>query len=183
MSSLPPHFANSRKINERKERNFQTAKEFFVLALTKKDIKERFFKKVIIEVQCNNDPLFRWFLFLERDTRIARETMSNVVKKRKRKKSEERKAREELFSLWFSECKCYERPRQDQFFHFDFVQLSSISSLRKKFHFMIEFYFLLLTTRSMAERKTRSFEALNAINMKMLRIFWKSWNFPTKTFF
>jgi hypothetical protein len=92
--------------------------------------------------------------------RMARGNNVKCGKEEKQKGRKERKAREELFSLWFSECKCYERPRQDQFFHFDFVQLSSISSLRKKFHFMIEFYFLLLTTRSMAERKTRSFDAL-----------------------
>lgn len=72
--------------------------------------------------------------------------MSNDGEEEKKEENEKNRF------LSFAECKCFASD-QDQFFHFDFVQLSFISCLRKKFHFMIEIIFSSFTNNKKRDRE------------------------------
>lgn len=149
-------FANSRKMKWTKEKKLSIENQSLFSGLEFRFSIQNFIKARLLEVQCNNDPLLHGVFFFGKETprTVRRNNVKCGEENSRRKKSTWRI----VFSRFWMQM--LQRPRQDQFCYFDFVQLSFISCLRKKFHFMIEFfYFLSWAARSVSERKRRSFHA------------------------
>lgn len=85
--------------------------------------------------------------------------MSNAAKKKKKEETKRKKKKKHVKNCFLSRFLNANATatKTSFFFHFDFVQLSSISCLRKKFHFMIEFLFSFINNKKRGRGKEKIF--------------------------